>query len=136
MDNLIWTRINRYFSLQEKWGEPQKISGMLLMILYDLRFYSGWPIIIHCGTQGEHCKKSYHYKGLAVDFHFKTPNGSVTYHNQVKYLLEYLEDMQLADFVGLGSYPHWNSPGFHLDVRGHKARWKRNKKGEYVEWDG
>ena len=102
------------------------------MIMYDLRFHSGWPCIVHCGTQGKHCTNSYHYQGLAVDFHFQTPNGSFTFREQAKYLQQYLVAMQLDISTGLGLYPEWHSPGFHLDVRGKKARWLR-RKGEYLE---
>jgi hypothetical protein len=121
MKNGIWTRIKRYFSKDEAWGNPEDISGLLLMVLYQIRLASGWPVIIHCGTQGKHCKNSYHYKGLAVDFHFDTNVASLT--EQIQPLLNFLEEMQLKDFVGLGVYPEWNNPGFHLDVRGYKARW-------------
>ena len=127
----IWDRIDRYFSPKEAWGKSEKMSGLLLLVMYDLRFHSGWPCIIHCGTQGRHCKNSYHYQGLAVDFYFKTPNGSFTFREQAKYLQQYLVDMQLDGSVGLGIYPEWLHPGFHLDVRGKKARWLCQD-GEYL----
>lgn len=127
----IWDKIDPYFYREEPWGDPDKMSGALLMILFDLRFHSAWKIIIHCGTQGKHCEGSYHYKGLAVDFHFKTPSGSFTFREQAKYLMQYLADMQLDSSTGLGIYPQWNNPGFHLDVRGTKARWLKQD-GKYV----
>ena len=127
----IWDKIEPYFLPKEAWGEPKKMSGLLLMVLYDIRFHSGWPIIIHCGTQGKHCKNSYHSKGMAVDFHFEPPNDSVPFRNQAEFLMKYLVDMQFDFFTGLGIYPNWNSPGFHLDVRGVKARWLKQN-GEYV----
>jgi len=80
-------------------------------------------MIIHCGTQGRHCENSYHYKGLAADFHFKPPNGSINFLNQVDHLCRFLAEMQLTDSTALGLYPQWRHPGFHLDVRGYKARW-------------
>ncbi|MCK4822302.1 hypothetical protein KA005_41450, partial [bacterium] len=109
----------------------KKMSGLLLFVLHDIRFRSGWPTIIHCGTQGKHCKGSYHYKGMAVDFHFVVPNSSISFRDQSKFLMQYLVDMQLDNFVGLGIYPEWNNPGFHLDTRGKKARWLKQG-GEYV----
>ena len=130
----IWDKIDKYFEPKEAWGEPEKMSGLLLMVMYDLRFHSGWAIHVHCGTQGKHCKNSYHYQGLAIDFHFKTPNGIFTFREQAKYLMQYLVDMQLDNSCGLGVYPQWANPGFHLDVRGKKARWLRQD-GEYLSLD-
>ena len=89
-------------------------------------------MIIHCGTQGLHCKHSYHYKGLAVDFHFQPP-GNVPFHSQAKHLVMFLQDMQLCDSVGLGLYPQWNNPGLHFDVRGFRARWSQVN-GQYVSF--
>lgn len=133
MHSLIWKRVERYFLPTEPWGEPEKISGLLLMTLYQLRCSSGWPVIIHCGTQGLHCKNSYHYRGLAVDFHFQPP-GDISFHSQIRHLLSFLADMQLANSVGLGVYPQWHHPGFHFDVRGYKARWSQLQ-GRYVSFE-
>jgi len=126
----IWNLVHRYFSPEEAWGDPWKISGILLMVLFQIRFFSSWPAVIHCGTQGKHCKGSYHPKGLAADFHFKPPNGSVIFSEQIKLLLPFLDEMQFSNFIGLGVYPCWHHPGFHLDVRGYRARWGRVN-GEY-----
>ena len=38
-------------------------------------------------------------------------------------MIEALNDLQVAEKVGFGIYPDWNSPGFHLDARGEWARW-------------
>jgi len=123
VSNSIWDRVDRCFSKQEAWGDPLKISGLLLMSLYQIRFASSWPILIHCGTQGVHCKGSFHYKGLAADFHFKTPGDSINFLEQINYLLQFLDEMQLSNSCGLGLYPAWYHPGFHFDVRGYRARW-------------
>ena len=127
----IWDTIEPYFLKKEPWGEPDKISGLLLLTLHNIRLRSSWPMIIHCGTQGKHCKNSYHYKGLAVDFHFIPPNNSISFRDQARFLMQYLVDMQFSDFTGLGVYPDWKHPGFHLDCRGFKARWLKQN-GEYV----
>jgi hypothetical protein len=126
----IWTRMDRYFNKKEAWGRPEKMSGLLLMTLYQIRVCSDWKIIIHCGTQGKHCANSYHYKGLAVDFHFIPPPG-ITLYEQTQNMLAFFSDMQLQDSVGLGVYPEWNNPGFHFDVRGSRARWGKLN-DEYV----
>jgi len=128
----IWQRISRYFSKKEQWGNPDAISGLLLMTLYQIRYCSGWPIIIHCGTQGKHCKNSFHYKGLAVDFHFDA-NTNNTLLEQTQHLLKFLDEMQLTKSVGLGLYPEWHHSGFHFDVRGYRARWAKIG-GEYVSF--
>ena len=125
----IWDRVDRYFSKNEAWGNPDKISGLLLMVMYQIRCSSGWPMIIHCGTQGLHCEGSYHYKKLAVDFHFGIDHTTLL--GQSQHLFDFFDEMQLADFVGFGLYPQWNQPGFHIDVRGYRARWAKLN-GVYV----
>lgn len=125
----IWDKIEPYFLQKEAWGDPKKMSGLLLMLIYDIRYQSGWEMIIHCGTQGKHCENSYHYKGMAADFHFNPPNSSVNFKHQGIFLMEFLTQLQVDNSCGLGIYPEWNNPGFHLDVRGVKARWlKQNGK--------
>lgn len=127
----IWDTVEPHFLKKEAWGDPNKISGLLLLVLYDIRCRSGWGIQIHCGTQGNHCENSYHYKGLAADWHFIVPNNSVSFRDQARFLMQYLVDMQLDNSTGLGLYPQWAHSGFHLDVRGKKARWLKQG-GEYV----
>lgn len=98
--------------MPDQFANPEKVSGLILMILWDLRFHSGWEIIIHPTTADKH-----------VDFHFKLPNGSFTFREQAKYLQFYLEEMQLDEVCGLGLYPDQDKPGFRLDIRDKKARW-------------
>jgi len=122
----IWDTL-KHFSKDEAWGKPQKMNGLLLLLLDKIRELTGWPIIVHCGTQGRHVKKSQHYLGNAVDFHFKT---DVPLKEQVLKLLEILKVLQVDERVGLGVYK-W---GFHLDVRGTKARWGRIGK-DYISFE-
>ena len=117
----VWD-VLEHFSVKEAWGEPGKINGLLLLLLETIRTALGYPIIIHCGTQGVHTKNSQHYLGNAVDFHFDT---ITPFPEQVSKLLKVLSALQVSDRVGLGVYPDWNNPGFHLDVRGYAARWGR-----------
>ena len=122
----IWDTL-KHFNKNEAWGKPQKINGLLLLLLDKIRDLSGWPIIIHCGTQGHHVRHSQHFKGNAVDFHFET---EVSLKEQVVRLLEILDILQVGNRVGLGVY-RW---GFHLDVRGTKARWGRIGK-DYISFE-
>jgi len=123
----IWDRL-RYFSPDENWGEYWRINGTLLLLLDNLRDLWQAPFVIHCGTQGKHVQHSFHYKGMAVDFHIAT---NESFFIQVIKTLELLAGLQVDEFVGLGVYPQWNHPGFHLDVRGYRARWGMLN-GKYV----
>jgi len=119
----IWSHIAPYFTEDEKWGNPKKINGFLLLLLYIIRGELKFPIIIHCAYEKSgHSKESEHYKGNAVDFHIKTETPFL---EQIRKLAAIFEDLQVADRIGFGIYPTWKNPGFHLDVRGTEARWGR-----------
>jgi len=129
----IWTVIANYFSPLEKWGNPEKLSGFMLLALNQIRIQTGWRIIIHCAYE-KRKTGGYHPKGEAVDFHFDIDNKQILFSEQILVLLRILENLQLAKFCGLGIYPDWNNPGFHFDSRGLKSRWGRVN-GIYVKWD-
>jgi len=119
---MIWKRLEHFTPL-EKWGEPNKMSGLLLLLMDAIADEMGHHVIVHCGYElGGHSKNGQHDDGTAADFHFKEAGP---YFNQICELERILEDLQVADRVGLGIYPDWNNPGFHLDVRGARARWGR-----------
>ena len=136
----IWGEI-KHFSLSENWGNPNKINGLLLLLLDkiadNVRKYVRQkdkkvaPCIIHCAydTSG-HVKNSQHYKGNAVDFHFENISTKEAY----TIILKTLNDYQATAFVGFGVYPDWYNKGFHLDLRGYKARWSRIN-GIYISID-
>jgi uncharacterized protein YcbK (DUF882 family) len=116
----IWDRL-RHFSPQENWGDPEKMNGALLWLLDEVREHFGCPVVIHCGyDEAGHAVNSQHYLGNAVDFHFVT---EMPFSQQYQELENFLFGLQLHNHVGLGVYPQWNRPGFHLDVRGIQARW-------------
>lgn len=123
---MIWQRL-KYFSKDEKWGNPEKISPMLLLLLEKLREKLGKPFVVHCGYENKgHSSASRHYRGDAVDFHVK----DMPFKEAVDKLLKALHEIKLLDqvsavYVGLGIYPDWNTPGFHIDLRGYSARWGR-----------
>ena len=138
----VWD-ILRHFNPREKWGDSKRMNPLLLIILDKLRNQYGKPFIVHCGyaTSG-HVKHSYHYTGDACDFHIKS---RLHFRAQISILLRQLHNISLSVYpaetnisvsalCGLGIYPEWNPPGFHLDVRGYPARWGAfNKK--YHTWE-
>ena len=134
----IWKLIN-HFSKNANWGDPNKMAGTLLLAMDAIREYCNMPIVINCGyaTSG-HVTHSYHYKGMACDWHFESSNPKLSVpeflSTHVKIVVDALDDLQLDEFVGLGIYPYWHKPGFHLDVRGYRARWWRDGKGIYHPW--
>jgi len=96
----------RHFTEDEAWGDPHAMDYKLLYYLDSLREFIKVPIVIHCGTQGIHCKNSYHYQGKAVDCYAKGIS-----------LLAFYLAAERFSFGGIGIYPNWNNPGLHLDVR-------------------
>ena len=115
-----WNQI-KHFNPNEKWGNPEKMDFRLIWILDKLREEIGAPFIVHCGyeTNG-HESNSFHYSGQAVDFHV---NGIGLY-------TAWFELIKIWKLGGLGIYPHWNNPGFHLDLGSHR-QWYRDKDGNY-----
>ena len=131
---MIWEHIEG-FSQNEKWGKPGSVNGLLLFLLTIVRkefrkfFDPAASFVIHNAydTSG-HATDSQHYKGNAADFHIDT---SISYKDQIAILLDIFKDLQVEDRVGFGIYPQWNNKGFHLDVRGTRARWGQID-GKYV----
>jgi len=127
----IWGKV-KHFHPKENWGESSRVNGMLILLLdkitgevkkYCWREYKRIsPCIIHCAyeTSG-HSVNSQHYTGNAADFHFENISAIKAF----ELILKVLKDYQMDEFVGLGVYPDWYKPGFHLDVRGYKARWSQ-----------
>ncbi len=123
----IWNFI-KGFSPSEKWGKASEMNGFTLMLMSALREQirehdPEATVSVHAGfaTEGHSSDPpSQHYEGNAVDFHFKTV---LPYPVQITFMLDVLEELQVANRVGFGIYPDWNSPGFHVDCRGKLARW-------------
>lgn len=114
-----------YFSPKENFGDIERVQWYHVKHLFDLRdamhWQHNWPMIIHCCYEKDgHSENSYHYKGLATDFHFST---DAAFERQYEVLRWYLLKLELWNFVGLGTYPDWNSPGFHIDSRGENIKW-------------
>lgn len=138
------------FSVNEKWGLPHKMNGLLIMLLEKVRklYLESYDpearLSIHCGYERTgHASNSQHDQpmknskghemdriGNASDFHIVS---KLSYSKQIEAMILILTDLQVEGIVGLGIYPDWNSPGFHLDVRGFKGRWGRVK-GKYISF--
>lgn len=134
----IWNII-RNFKKTENWGNADKMNGLLLFLLDKITervkdYY--WDnhkrtvfCNIHCGYElNGHAAASEHKRGNAVDFHFSNASALKCY----EIMMEVLQEFQAVDHVGVGIYPDWINPGFHLDVRGEKARWSQVT-GKYVD---
>lgn len=123
----------KHFNINEKWGNPNKINPLLLIILDELRQRIGKKFIIHCAyEQDGHSENSQHYKGNAVDFHIANCQFSIACGLMFEALHSIkIGEKYLSDVCGIGIYPDWNNKGFHLDVRGYPASWGRVS-GEYI----
>ena len=134
MSETDWKSI-RHFSPSELWGDPAMMERETVFLLDRVRNTLGCPIIVHCGYEKRPWSPtSQHNCGSAVDYHI----GDVSFREAVKLLGEAIRILRVSERVGLGIYPHWNNPGFHLDTRGYRARWgavKRNGKQVYVSYN-
>lgn len=125
-----WSKV-KYFNASEWQNDPQKASPLLVTGVDHLRGYisaiSGQEVQIHihvCWSQDGHSESSYHYTGQAVDLHFEPV---------VSYALQMTCILSMTHFGGVGFYPEWNSPGWHLDMRNENPRvvWTRRNM-EYI----
>lgn len=139
MKSQDWDRI-RYFSASEFRPDPDKMDQSIVLLMDTIRDLFGSPIYITSawspGTG--HSALSQHYVGKAVDFWIE----DISFKKAVDLMQEFIsyppDGIGVAEKVGLGIYPHWSDPGFHLDTRGTKARWgavTRAGRQVYVSWD-
>jgi hypothetical protein len=140
MTETDWTRV-KFFSPDEKWGDSGRMDEELIFILDRIRGLFMLPIVIHEGWAprgtGGHVPGSYHYIGKAADFHIE----GIRFRDAIDLMLHYVGPMPgglgVSRQIGLGIYPHWATPGFHLDTRGSYARWGYVVRGGAkveVEW--
>lgn len=129
-----WERL-KHFSQDEAWGDPAMMERETVFLLDCIRDDLGYSISIHCGYERRpHWPTSRHNSGSAVDFHVE----DINFRDAVELVEETIQNLGVSERVGLGVYPHWNNPGFHLDARGYRARWgavKRNGRQVYVSYD-
>jgi len=128
----IWDTVYPYFDSTENWGDISRINPLLPFVLCRIREQVQWSFHVNnaYATHG-HSEKSQHYQGNAVDGYFQ----GIAMQIAVVEMELALKKLGIENKVGLGIYIDWNNPGFHLDIRGHKARWGRNKSGVYVAYD-
>lgn len=132
----IWQHLN-HFTPDEPWGDPAKMNGLLLLLIGALR--DNWPsadpkFIVHCGYDlSGHMDKSLHHTADAVDYHVIDGRPFPT---QILVMEGLLLDFQVSHRVGLGIYPCWNNPGFHLEIRERAPRWGYVPElGGYIAYD-
>jgi uncharacterized protein YcbK (DUF882 family) len=126
------------FGQNENWGNSHKMSGFTVLMIekvrmvYRKRYDPAATFVIHCGYDlTGHATDSQHYKGNAIDFHIVT---TLSFREQVNAMKQIMAELQILDMVGLGIYPQWAHPGFHIDSRGQIARWGQID-GKYVGLD-
>lgn len=115
----IWDIVTE-FKKTENWGKPDKVNGLLILLLQRIRNRVGCPMHINNAFRDE-TGTSQHPRGNAVDFYFT----GISYLEACVRLEQSLKELQVQNHVGLGIYLDWNIRGFHLDVRGERARWSR-----------
>lgn len=120
-----------------KFLHPDKIDPALQAAMeeYERFILSAWPrarIVVHSDWNepggGGHVTKSEHYVGKAVDFHVEGGPSVVE---------AWLALERFPALMGIGVYPHWNTPGFHADVRttAYRQRWARGANDQYLAFD-
>jgi uncharacterized protein YcbK (DUF882 family) len=131
MTNNDWKKIVN-FSKNENWGDPEKMSIVIVGLLDQFRAYTCKKMIVTSGTQGTHAKNSAHYQGLAVDIVFPelTP----------KNIPDMFIDASRFNFKSIGIYPHWKYNGvvvggMHVDhvFARNKRYWIGLPDGVYVD---
>lgn len=121
----------KHFSRSENWGDTSKLNPFLIPVMDIIRGRLGYPIYINNAYQQDgHTDGSQHYIGNAVDFIVK----GIDFKTAIIEIERILEELGISDYVGLGIYPDWNTAGFHIDIRGYKARWGRLS-GKYVSYE-
>jgi hypothetical protein len=131
-----WSTI-KHFKRHEFVKDPDLISWDVVMLLDEMRDAAEAPIVIHVAWDDEgHVPDSSHYglrggMATAVDCHVEG--------------MSLLDQWLLAEklpWASIGVYPHWKTPGLHLDLRrlgrDHPRlgkRWWRDERGIYHPLD-
>lgn len=104
-----------HFDLSEWVRDPSRVDTRLCHALEAVRKSGGVPVTIHVAydTSG-HAPSSYHYRGQAVDFHF-SPRLPLA--DQLAAILS------VTGLGGIGYYPEWAHPGWHVDLRDDRLFW-------------
>ena len=130
----------KHFKAHEFSPNPYMMEQTIVFLIDTIRDLFNSPIhITSAWSPGTgHSATSQHYVGKAVDFWIK----DIPFRDAVDLMEGFIASpprgIGVAGRIGLGIYPHWVQPGFHLDSRGTFARWgvvKRKGKQIYVSWD-
>ena len=111
------------FTANEFEPQPERMNGALVLVGQAIRdlVHIRMEVISAGGTTG-HTDLSQHYFWNAFDFWCPDVAYSVALHR----INLALKTLQIEDRVGFGIYPDYRyTPSFHIDLRGHKARWGR-----------
>ena len=135
MDKIDWC-LAANFKETEAWGKPENMNYQIIWLMQNIRSVlptNCW-IKVHKGFSdpGRHdVTKSQHYNNscTAVDYHVV----GCSLLEAEAHIMKYLHNSGMIDFVGMGIYPQWISPGFHTDVRGVRASWSKIN-GEYIAY--
>ncbi len=99
----------KYMKKDENWGDPSKMSSLLLYSLDALRDYAGVPLLLACQAYSVsgHSLKGEHPKGNAADIRLAGLSA-----------LEMYLLVERFNFTGIGVYPISTGGAFlHTDVR-------------------
>lgn len=109
---MCWDKL-RYFTKEEFKKDPNRVSKKLVLLMDDIRHQmakiskNSRCIIHEAWASTGHAPKSYHYTGLAIDCHF----------TGLDILTQWGILSSCKEIGGLGYYPDWNNPGWHIDLR-------------------
>ena len=113
----------KYFKREEFRHAPERTSPLLMGTMDRLRALAGVPIHIHVAwSDAGHSPNSMHYKGKACDFHF----------DGLSPLEQFACISCFPGFNGVGYYPWWNHPGWHVDLRVPRLYWTSPAQGKYI----
>ena len=127
----------KYFTINEKdyagrpnaWGDVTQVNGLLLRLMDEWRIEAGAACSIHAAyAKSGHSSASEHYRGDAIDCHFK----GISLWKAYSALQTVLKRYNLQDRVGIGIYFWWASPGFHFDLRGFGLTWYSLSANNYI----
>jgi len=130
----------KYFRPLEFPPRPDQMDRSVVFLVDTLRGLFNYPIhVTSAWSPGiGHSKNSQHYAGKAVDFWVEGIRFVDAVNLMESFIASPPQGIGVRGKIGLGIYPHWVHPGFHLDTRGMFARWgavTRQGRQTYVSWN-
>lgn len=129
-----WAALNYFRPTEKGWGgveSANRMSGAFMRKLDLMRLHAGAPMVVHAGwADSGHSDKSMHYEGRALDFHFGRDPQT---HAELSVAEQFLRICSMRMFGGVGYYPYWNTPGWHIDDRARRPTlyWIQDGSGIY-----